>query len=275
MVKVYVTVRGEDGKPFAGLGRADFTVLEDGKKQEISYFSQEKIPLKVGLVLDCSLSMERNMEAAKSAAIQFIEKLAPEDEALVIGFGDTVRSASVLTRDRKELESQVKKMYAAGGTALYDALHTAILTLRGEEGKAAIVLLSDGKDEAWAGGRPGSRKTFEEIKEELARSEIALYPIAFGTVIDFSMEWDIQRNYPLRDILETLARVSGGSCLFTQSATGLPSSFLSVLDELRRQYNLFYTPSNTNMDGKWREITVVLNRPSRKLNYKQGYYATH
>ena len=273
MVKVYVTVRGDKDAPITDLRRDDFTVLEDGTKQEISYFSQEALPLKIGLVIDCSLSMADNMEAARQAAIQLVQKLNPDDQALVIGFSNSVTTATDLTTDHKLLEKTIHGLNATGGTALYDALHVAVLALRGQEGKRAIVLLSDGKDEIWGGGRPGSRRTFEEVSEELARSRIALYPNCFGES-SFLVEWDLDKKYTLKEILESMAFKSGGRCVMTQRATALSGSFMAILTELRTQYNLFYMPTNRIADNTWREIMVILNRPVREIVHRQGYYAT-
>lgn len=273
IVKVYASITGDDDKPETGLRKENFTVMEDGTPQEIVYFSQDVLPLNVAIVVDCSLSMQDSMEDARQAALDFVHKLNADDQALAIGFGDSVRVATELTADRTPLAKAIASMYAHGGTALYDALHLAVLALRGEERKSAIVLLSDGKDEAWGGGRPGSKKTYEEIAEEIAHTRIALYPICFwrgGT----TMEYDVERKHLLKDIFEELARVSGGRCVYTREGRGLAGSFLSILQELRTQYNLYYTPSNRSLDGRWRDISVVVDRPVRKLLYRQGYYAT-
>lgn len=273
MVKVYASVRSDSGKPIGGLRLGDFTVLEDGRPQEVVYFSQEILPLKIGLVIDCSLSMESSMEEARQAAIQVLRKLAPDDQALVIGFSDTVNTATELTAARASLEKTVKSMYAHGGTAVYDALHMAVLALRGQQGKSAIVLLSDGKDEAYGGGRPGSKRTYEDVSNEIAHTQISLFPVCFWRG-NASMEFDVERKHLLKEIFESMATVSGGRCIYTQAGSGLTHSFMAVLEELRTQYNLYYTPRNSDMDGKWREITVVLNRPVREILHRQGYYAS-
>lgn len=272
LVKVYVTVRGEKDAPVSGLVAGDFTLMEDGKRQEISFLSQDVLPLKLAIVLDCSESMSPNIENARVAARLLLRKLAPDDQALVIGFGDGIRAATELTSDRDSLSKTVDSLWAHGGTALYDALHMAVLALRGHEGKRAIVLLSDGKDEAWGGGRPGSRKTFEDVSDEIARSQIALYPICFGRV-SYATEFDVERKRTLKDVFETMSGVSGGRCIYTQSGTGLADSFLAILTELKTQYDLYYTPSDREMDGRWREITVVVNRPVRSILHRKGYYA--
>ncbi|MBI2839049.1 MAG: VWA domain-containing protein [Acidobacteria bacterium] len=273
IVKVYASVRSDSGRPLGGLKLGDFTVLEDGRPQEVVYFSQESLPLKIGIVIDCSLSMEGSMEDARRAAIQLLRKLAPEDQALVIGFSDKVDTATELTTDRAALERTVSSMYAHGGTAVYDALHMAILALRGQQGKSAIVLLSDGKDEAYLGGRPGSKRTYEDVSNEIAHTQISLFPVCFWRG-NASMEFDVERKHLLKDIFESMAKVSGGRCTYTQAGSGLVHGFMAVLEELRTQYNLYYTPRNSNMDGKWREITVVLNRPVRDILHRQGYFAS-
>ena len=64
LVSLSVHVTDRHQKPAPDLSKADFTITENGRPQQIRVFTHTSPPLSLGIVLDCSLSMRRSLEAA-------------------------------------------------------------------------------------------------------------------------------------------------------------------------------------------------------------------
>ena len=123
LVNLYPVVRSAGGNYVADLTQEDFTVLEDGKEQAILRFSTERRPLRIGIVLDTSLSMEgKKLQNASKAALEFLDILEPGDEGMVVTFSDRVQIMQEITSDRKLMAEAIESVEALGGTALYDAI---------------------------------------------------------------------------------------------------------------------------------------------------------
>lgn len=273
LVNLFVTVRDRSGKLVQGLDRADFTVYEAGRSQEISHFSRERLGLVVALVLDSSLSMaqEGKMEAAREAAAKFLDNLQPEDRALVICFNQDVALRQELTTDRKALSGAIAECSPQGGTALYDAIYRAADRLAPLEGRKVVVLLSDGRDEAANGLEPGSLHTLEEAIDRTLRSEVILFGVGVGRHLD--REMDFYGRQSLQSILEKLSESTGGRPLILRRSAQLRDAFDEIQEELRYQYSLAYVPADTRRDGGWRELRVTVNRPGLKAYTRKGYFA--
>ena len=104
LVMLNVTVTGPGGRYVADLSADDFQVLEDGRPQEVAYFSPANVPLSVSLVLDTSSSMDEEMPLSKQAAMDFIARLRPGDVAEVVSFDSRVEVLQPMTSDRALLE---------------------------------------------------------------------------------------------------------------------------------------------------------------------------
>jgi VWFA-related protein len=151
VVSVTVVVYDKAGRFIHGLGPSDITVLEDGVPQEVSYFKEakggeEKIPLSVVLVLDASGSMKQNMSFLQEAAGGFVRKLEDIDSALVVSFNESIKGSAEFTGDDERLEQFVESLQAWGGTSLYDAIQYSLDRIKGQAGRKALVVFSDGDD---------------------------------------------------------------------------------------------------------------------------------
>lgn len=272
VVTVYATVR-EKGRGFVtDLAREDFVIEEDGVPQVISHFSRDVRPVSWVILLDVSASMRgERIDTARKAALLFVDSLGPRDRASVITFSDVIDSTPFAGADREPLRRMILSARAGGGTALYDALVEASARLREAEGKKALLLLSDGRDQGMDGYGPGSTHTFEEALERLQRAEVAAYAVGLGEDLDEQL--DFRRRRSLREILETLSDRTGGRAARVRRVGGLREVFRFVAQEVRMQYSLGYTPSNTRRDGAWRAISVRASRPGLQVTARRGYYA--
>ena len=107
-----------------GLRREDFTVYEDGKLQDISHFSNDRVPVSLGILLDTSGSMSpEKMSAARSAIDRLIyDLLDKDDELFLVEFSTRARLRQDWTTDRSLISRAVRETNATGGTAIYDAV---------------------------------------------------------------------------------------------------------------------------------------------------------
>lgn len=286
LVNVYAIAREAKGGYLSDLAAADFKVFENDRPQTIDRFSAERRPLRIGIVLDTSLSMQGDkLKAAIAAAVEFLNILQPGDEGLVIGFSDEVRILRDLTSNRGELESAIRGVEAKGGTSLYDAIFKASERLAEFDGRRVMVVLSDGRDEAANGLEPGSLHTFDEAQERALRNEVMVFAIGLGRSLARDAkalrdnptaradEMDFYGRKALVSILDALAQTTGGTAVFSPGAGQLRRSFELVANDLRHQYALAYRSDDKRHDGAWRAIRVVVGRPGISVTNRKGYYA--
>jgi Ca-activated chloride channel homolog len=251
-VILWVTVTDKSDGPVADLTKDNFTVTEDGVPQTIREFQLEDRPITMAIVLDSSGSMRDAMPEVHQAAAGFVETLRPQDKALVIDFDDRVFLIQELTSDQPALKEAVTSTEALGSTALYDALHAAFRKLRGIEGRKAIVLLSDGDDTS-------SQLAYNLILEEAKAQSVLIYGIGLG---------DVRKS-----VLKELAEMTGGRSFFVAKANQLADVYRKIADELRRQYYLSYSTTNTKWDGRFIKLEVKPKNPDWTVRARRGYFA--
>lgn len=178
-VRVPVTVLDKQGQPVMGLHGEDFTITEDGRKQEVTYFSGERRPLKIALALDVSASMENKIREVESALRHFVDLLEPADEILVLTFNENVDVLQDFTSDRSRLSRVLDRIQPSGATALFDATREAIERVApGSAESKAVVLVTDGMDTV-------SATSWGQLRELARRSEVPIFSIALGSDFTF------------------------------------------------------------------------------------------
>jgi VWFA-related protein len=178
-VRVPVSVLDKRGNPVMGLRGEDFQITEDGRKQEVTYFSGERRPLRIALALDVSASMENKIREVEDALRHFIDLLEPEDEILVLLFNDHVDVVQDFTSDRNRLGRVLNMLQPAGATALFDATKEAIERVApGPAESKAVVLVTDGMDTV-------SATSWGELRELARRSEVPVFSIGLGSDFTF------------------------------------------------------------------------------------------
>jgi VWFA-related protein len=175
-VRVPVSVLDKQGHPVLGLRGGDFKVAEDGRRQEVTFFSGERRPLRIALALDVSTSMSTKMREVSEALRHFIDLLEPADEILVLTFSSDLHVEQDFTSDRDLLERVFSRLQPApGGTALYDAAAEAIRRVApGAAESKAVVLVTDGMDTS-------SQASFAELRELARRSEVPVFSLGIGS----------------------------------------------------------------------------------------------
>jgi Mg-chelatase subunit ChlD len=173
LVNVTATVVDRNGRFIPGLRMEDFTVYEENELQEVTHFSNERVPVSLGLVLDTSGSMVgEKMTNALLAVDRFLTKLlSPEDEIFLYKFNNIPDLVVDWTTDRQRLSRSIRRISASGGTAMYDAIAESVpLAQTGQHRKRAIVLISDGND-------TDSQVSLREVKQMIRESEVMVYAV--------------------------------------------------------------------------------------------------
>lgn len=146
LVQVPAVVTERDGRFIADLAQKDFTIFEDGKRQEVSLFATVKQPFNAVLVLDTSNSAQDRLDVIKDMALAFAREIRPEDRLMIITFDNEIRQRTDFTSDYKEIESAVRSAESGFGKLLYEAVTRALDELKSVEGRRAVIIFSDGVD---------------------------------------------------------------------------------------------------------------------------------
>ena len=268
VVSLNVTVTDLEARFVTDLGQDDFTVYEDGVRQEINFFTRTQLPIALALLMDTSASMDEEMATAQEAAIGFSQRLGPDDLAEVIDFDSRVDVLQGFTNEVDELESAIRRTSAGGSTSLYNALYISLKDLtkaplrEADVRREAIIVLSDGEDTS-------SLVSFEEVLELAKRSETAIYSIGLRAE-------DRRTRSSFREsdfVLRQLAQETGGRAFFPDDVDELPDIYRQISDELSSQYSVGYISANPLRNGRWRRIIVQVDREGASARTKQGYYA--
>ncbi len=272
VVSLNVTVTDKSGRYIQGLEQSDFSVFEDGVKQDVIFFSGAQLPTALALLIDTSASMNERMATAQEAAIGFVSRMQEGDLATVIDFDSRAEILQTFTSSKDDLVAAIRRTTAGGSTSLYNAIYIALNEFRRMRAasdedvrRQAIVVLSDGEDTS-------SLVAFDEVLELAKRTEVAIYAIGLRD----SNERNRGLGGGFREsefVLKQFAQETGGRAFFPNSAGELADIYGQVADELAAQYTLGYAPRNTRRDGTWRRIVVRVERPDALARTKQGYYA--
>ena len=291
----------------AGLRREDFSVYEDGKLQQVSHFSSDRVPVSLGLVLDASGSMTPDKMSAARAAIDRLiyDLLDKDDELFFVEFATRARMTQGWTKDRQSISRAVKNVEAAGGTAIYDAVAQAIPTAQsGMNRKKALLVISDGND-------TNSSIAAGELRQRIRESVVLVYALGIDGTRSRTFEPDrppVQLPIPIplpfpggrrpeprfppiggggggnswpstsgdrvnADALRLITDDTGGRTEIVRGSSGLGPATARIADELSKQYYLGYV-STAEKDGRWHSIRVEVRDRRLTVRARRGYTAS-
>ena len=310
LVNVTATVTNEDGRFVPGLRREDFSVYEDGRLQEVSHFSSDRVPVSLGIVLDASGSMTPDKMSAARAAIDRLiyELLDKDDELFFVEFATRAEMTQGWTKDRQLISRAVKRVEAAGGTAIYDAVAKAIPTAQaGTNRKKALLVISDGND-------TNSTISATEVRQRIRESEVLVYALGIDGTRSRTFDPDrppVQLPLPIplpfpggrrpqrfppigggsggggiggstsrspgdrvnADALRFITDDTGGRTEIVRGSSGLGPATERIADELSKQYYLGYA-SPAERDGRWHSIRVEVRDRRLTVRARRGYTAS-
>ncbi len=193
-------------------------------------------------------------------AKEFVASVRPKDSLGVLMFADRATLMQDLSTDRQPLIDAIGQYKAIGGTALYDALGDSFERLKTVEGRRAVVVVTDGRDEDNPGTGPGSKRTFADVLKLQKESGAIVYGVGVGAKVD-------------RTTLEKLAEVSGGQAFFPSDASGLKEQYQLIVEALRRRFAVSYLSTNEKRDGAWRNVEIRVKSSNLIVSSAGGYFA--
>lgn len=269
VVNVLCTVSDKRGALVQDLGKDDFEIFENGRRQNLRYFARDTdLPLTVALLVDVSGSVRWVIRDEKDAAAAFLKSvLRKSDRAMLLGFSRTLILWQDFTSSTARLEEALDRVRAIPfrglpalgqpmpGTLLYDAVYqTATNKLIDVTGRKAMVIISDGLDN-------GSRMHLDEAIQTVQEHDTVVYGICY------------ESGFSGCSFLKSLAEPTGGRMFEAGKKTPLSEIFRMIEDELRTQYALGYVPLNPARDGSYRKLQVRLRRGGLKVRARKGYFA--
>ncbi|HQR32385.1 MAG TPA: VWA domain-containing protein [Blastocatellia bacterium] len=267
LVSLTITVTDPYNRLVTGLDKQHFEIFEDKVKQEITHFSDDDVPVSLGIVFDVSGSMKGKLERARDALKAFIQTSHNDDDFFLVGFNQRANLLAEFT-DGDTLSNKLHLVDPKGQTAVYDAVYLGIEKVKqGHHDKRALLLISDGQDNS-------SRYTYGELRKLLKEAGVQIYCIG---IVEMGGGSGGALDMQGQGILEEIAQVTGGKAFFPRTAAELEDQTTRIALELRHQYSIGYMPTNIKKDGQWHKIKVNVKQPrglpTLKVQHKEGYYA--
>jgi VWFA-related protein len=262
LVVVHATVRNTHGELVTTLGRGAFTVYENNKRQPITLFRRDDIPVSLGLLIDNSGSMRTLRSKVEAAALALARASNPQDEIFVLNFNDKARIDVPFTSDVRVLEAGIARVDSIGGTAMRDAIDMAqtYLADHGTRERKVLLVITDGIDNA-------SMATRDRIEKQAEQRDTVIFAVGlFG---------DVERVKQGRHELDQLAEKTGGLAYYPAGIDEIGAVALEIARQIRNQYTIAYAPLNQSLDGSYRTIRLTVNSPEKlTVRARAGYRAT-
>ncbi|MGC4051291.1 MAG: VWA domain-containing protein [Paludibaculum sp.] len=257
VVEAYATVTDSRGRYADDLASSQFTILEEGEAMPVFAFESRMAGVSVALVFDTSGSMVTTLPKLKSAALQLLADLRPVDSAAVYTFDDTVTTQVPFTQDKEAAKRAILKLHACGVTALYEALVRVNHDLAARTGKKAIIVFTDGADNA-------SMLSAQLAIEKARQRGVPIFTIAQGEAV-FHPELVSQLN--------NIAQSTGGVPFLIHKPAEIAEVFERISQDLAHGYLVAFQPSSGEHRG-WRKINVeVKGAKGLQVRARQGYFA--
>jgi Ca-activated chloride channel homolog len=270
LVTFGVIVSDKSGSLISDLKADDFEILEEGQKQTIKYFARgdanDSAPeLHLGLLFDTSGSMGEDIKLSRSAAVKFLNTFTDAKDMTLVVFDTEVRVAKYGQNEFPRMVERIRSRAPDGFTALYDALGVYLDGSTEDEGRKILLLYTDGGD---------TRSTigFGDVMTLIRASDVTIYAVGFLEHQSGSVKAD-QRAKLLQ-----ITEATGGQAFFPYAMKDVEAAYDKVASQVRAQYSLAYTSTNTKQDGRWRKVEIKVKRPDLKdvrIQSRKGYFALY
>ena len=310
VVTVPVTVKDKDGRLVGGLLPQDFTILENGKKQTLEFFTSDPFALSAAVIFDTGMAeiglkkVQDTLSALQGAFSQF-------DEVAIYTYSSTATRVSDFTTGSKELTSVLNEVKGYSGAnngvpvtngplgpegpyingipidqpvnpvstppkvayVLNDAILLAArdLSKRPRENRKIIFIISDGREQ-------GSTASYKDTLKVLLTQNITVYAVGIeGAAIpiyDRLQRIHLPKTTAIMgysDILPRYVSATGGGTVYNElTQADIERAYGQAIGNARNQYTMAYSPKSTI--GGYRQIEVRVRRPDVKVYAKDGYY---
>lgn len=274
IVNITVTVLAKDGTPVTDLEAQDFQIFEDGRPQRVEIFGRaqdggipldprtnQALVLDLGLLMDTSESMLKELKLSQQAALRFLEAVPRARDLVTIFFDQDIQVSRYGSEDQQGLAERIQGLKGGGWTALYDAI-AVYLSRAGDSGggRKVLVLFTDGEDSR-------STTTLGEVQKLVRGSPATIYAISFHEGLTRS------RQLPAQAFLRGLAEMTGGEVFAPRSFRDLPAIYDKILRQLSAQYVIGYVSDNKKRDSRYRKLKVEVSDPGLEVRHREGYAA--
>ncbi len=276
VVDLLAVVRAKKGEIISNLAKDDFTILENGRPQEIRYFSKETdLPLTIGLMVDTSMSQVKLLNAERTATFHFLDQVLREDkdQVFLMQFDMAVMMRQDLTPSRSKLEDKLALVDAptraelnqqtGGGTLLYDAVIEASKTTKDQRNRKALIIMTDGVD-------TGSDQSLTAAIDAAQRADTLVYSILFSDpgAYGFSLSEPDGRK-----VLQHLSKETGGGFFEVSKKQGIEAIFGIIEQELRSQYSLGFVSDQPVRVSEFRTLQLVTREKGLVVQTRDRYWA--
>jgi VWFA-related protein len=265
-VDLLFTARDRHNHWVTDLSEEDVTVLDNGQPPSsiLEFKSRSDLPLRVGLIVDSSDSISRQIKFEKQSSIAFIRQVLnpAKDSAFVVSFNENVSLVQGFTSDLTALSTAIRELPLGGSTALYDAVHFGCEKLQeradGQPARRVLIVITDGDDNS---------------SHYSAREAIAAALQQNVVIIALNTNSEPSSLDPKFKQIKEMAEVSGGLVLQASSEKDVAKAFKAIQEQLRSHYFMAYKPAELSQDGSFRKIKVKVKRHGLHVFYRHGYYA--
>jgi VWFA-related protein len=260
----------KNGQFVPGLKQDNFKVLEDGVPQQVSHFSVSQAPITAVLLVEFASTNYVFMIQALQASYAFANSLKKDDWVAVAYYDMQPHILVDFTQDKRAVYGAINQLRMPGfaETNLFDALYDTLDRLDRVEGKKYIVLVTTGIDTF-------SKLTLDKIMKKIRDTkDITIFPVSVGFIVreycevhqcgyTHGMGIPVGRMDYLQgdNEMRTFAAMTGGRAYFPRFEGELPELFQDISSDIRNQYTISYSPTNTKLDGTYRKLKVQVVAP--------------
>jgi VWFA-related protein len=267
VVNLLANVRTRKGAIVSDLSKDDFQVFEDSRPQVIKYFArQSDLPLMLGLMVDTSMSQDKVLDQERAACFRFLDSvLRPnKDKVFIQQFDSRIIVRQELTSSWKDLNESLnqvdtpsRKQLTNGigtGTRLYDAMIESANAMKTQQGRKAVIVMTDGDDN-------DSEATLSASIEAAVKADLLIYSILFG-------------GRAGQRVLEQMSRETGGGYFEVSKKASIDDIFDTIQNELRNQYSIGYVSDKVPDIGEFRKIQLKTTDKTLSVQTRERYWAT-
>jgi len=262
IVSVPATVLDGQGRLVPNLDQDQFTILDNGKPQDIIFFQNETQPFTVVVMLDFSASMTSNLDLLRDAAETFLMRLLPQDKGQVGAFSDRIEFSGHFTNDRDDLISALHDLQYGNPTRLWDAVDQSIDMLKPVDSRKVVLVFTDGDDTY-------SKVGFGSVLDHAKENEVMVY--AIGLQSTYFNGQRMVRSQPDRS-LRKIAEETGGGYFELKKTDELAPTFTRVAQELHSLYTIGFAPAV--LDGKEHKLDLRMKQTGQMARARRTYVAS-
>jgi len=262
IVSVPATVLDGQGRLVPNLEQDEFTILDNGKPQQITFFQNETQPFTVVVMLDYSASMTSSLDLLRAASEQFLLRMLPQDKGQVGAFSDRIEFSGKFTNDRDDLISALRDLQYGNPTRLWDAVDQSIDMLKPVDGRKVVLVFTDGDDTY-------SKTGFGAVLDHAKQNEVMVY--AIGLQSTYFNGQRMVRSQPDRS-LKKIAEETGGGYFELKKTDELAPTFTRVAQELHSLYTIGFSPAA--LDGKEHKLDLKMKQSGMVARARKSYIAS-